>query len=454
MAHSAVTSGVDRISALPLDVRLRLLSLLPVDEAVRTGELSREWRGLWTNMPRLRLVGLERIETAEGFDVFVNHLIILRGHFPLDEFKIEARISETDESYYPYANLWIQYALKCKVRVLHVFCEPDVAYNMKLTLPLVAERLTTLNLSDVDLEKCSALVDSKLCLDFSSCPLLKDLRMQNCGIAVHKISSKSLQWLCITSFSCFNEFSRTWISAPSLISLELSDFVGEAPVLESMPFLQRAFVRLDGDQGSCDVLNPEVQKCDYESCECCYGYPLCGYQSVLLNGLSDATHLELIAHPEVYIYRRDLACCPIFGSLKTLLLNEWCLANGLHGLVCILQHSPILEELTLLLYDTKGLPSAIGEDRNHDPIEQTFACAHLKVVNIKCQVMTERVFKALILLSTCGIPHEHIRFKVTQSCDYSFSFEMPQDTTPSTGDDDAAPSATHGDATTSSTDDD
>jgi hypothetical protein len=46
-------------------------------------------------------------------------------------------------------------------------------------------------------------------------------------------------------------------------------------------------------------MNLGEHKCVYRSCECCYGYPLCGQQSVLLNGLSNATHLELIADPEV-----------------------------------------------------------------------------------------------------------------------------------------------------------
>ncbi|XP_047088835.1 F-box/LRR-repeat protein At3g58930-like [Lolium rigidum] len=442
MADKAVASGDDRISALPLDLRLRLLSLLPADEAVRSSELSREWRGLWKKMPSLRLVGLEQFETAEGFNEFVNHLIVLRGHLPLDKFEIQVRQSEAAVSY-PYANLWIQYALICKVPVLDVLCEAGVVDSIQLTVPLVSDHLTTLNLCEVDLEKCSALVDSELSLDFSSCPLLKSLSMQRCSICVHKISSKSLEQLRITSYSSFNLRSRTWISAPSLISLELSDFVGEAPILESMPFLQKAFIRLYVYDGSwCDAINPKVQKCCNQSCERCYGYPVGGYRSVLLNGLSNAIYLELIADLNVYVYRRDLTRCPIFGNLKTLLLNEWCVAHGLHGLVCILQHSPILEKLTLLFYNTKGLPIAIVDDGNHDPVEQTFACAHLKVVNIKCQVMNDRVSKTLKLLSTCGIPPEHIRLKVNQSHPYSFSFDMPQDATPSTSDHDAAPSPT------------
>lgn len=368
-------------------------------------------------MPSLRLVGLERIETAEGFNKFVNHLIVLRGHLPLDKFKINVRASEGETAeQYPYANLWIQYALICKVRVLDVDSEADLDDFIQLTVPLVSERLTTLNLCDVDVAKCSALVDSKLSLDFSSCPLLKSLTMDQCNISVHKISSKSLEQLCI-SVSSSNLGSRTLISAPSLISLKLSDIYGETPVLESMPFLRRSFIRLHaGSESWCAGIYPGggVQKCDDQSCERCYGYPVGGYQSVLLNGLSNATHLEFIADPRMYVYRRDLACCPIFGNLKTLILNEWCVANALHGLVCILQHSPVLEKLTLVFDKTEGLLSEIGDDGNHDPIEQTFTCAHLKVVNIKCEVMNERVSKTLKLFSTSGIPPEQIRLIVNQ----------------------------------------
>ncbi|KAM0900141.1 hypothetical protein ACQ4PT_020847 [Festuca glaucescens] len=261
MADRAEASGDDRISALPLDVRLRLLSMLPVEDAVRSSELSREWRGLWKKMPSLRLVGLEQFETAEDLNEFVNHLIVLRGHLPLDKFEIEVRESELAQPY-PCTNLWIQYALICKVRVLGFFGEAGFVDNIQLTVPLVSERLTTLNFSDVDLEKCSALVDSKLSLDFSSCPLLNS-----------------------------------------------------------------------------------------------------------------------------YIYRRDLAYCPMFGNLTTLLLNEWCVAYGSNGLVRILQHSPILEKLTLQFCNAEVLFGTIEDDGNHDPIEQTFASVHLKVVNIKCQVM-------------------------------------------------------------------
>jgi hypothetical protein len=50
-----------------------------------------------------------------------------------------------------------------------------------------------------------------------------------------------------------------------------------------------------------------------------------------------------------FIFRKDLKRRPSFTKLKTLLLNEWCVAANFAALVYFLQHSPILEKLTIEL---------------------------------------------------------------------------------------------------------
>ncbi|KAM0923067.1 hypothetical protein ACQ4PT_005784 [Festuca glaucescens] len=65
------------------------------------------------------------------------------------------------------------------------------------------------------------------------------------------------------------------------------------------------------------------------------------FQHVLsfLPSCQTATNLELITHPEMFIFRKDLKRRPFFTKLKTLLLNEWCVAANFAALVYFLQHT-------------------------------------------------------------------------------------------------------------------
>ncbi|KAJ3700920.1 hypothetical protein LUZ61_004625 [Rhynchospora tenuis] len=61
---------VDRISFLPDDIKISILSRLVVKEAVRTSALARSWRHTWTLLPSFRLgCHLDRLgETSKDFD--------------------------------------------------------------------------------------------------------------------------------------------------------------------------------------------------------------------------------------------------------------------------------------------------------------------------------------------------------------------------------------------------
>ncbi|KAM3223998.1 hypothetical protein ACQJBY_057409 [Aegilops geniculata] len=127
-------------------------------------------------------------------------------------------------------------------------------------------------------------------------------------------------------------------------------------------------------------------------------------------------HLKTI-NLHQFIYRWDLEWCPIFSKLKTLLLNEWFTAIDL---ACILQHSPILEMLTLQLHNTKSLTRATTAQ---ETVDQSFVCAHLKVVNIECDEVHEEIHKIVNILRTCGILRDHISIKTPSSPSYCFSFQ-------------------------------
>jgi hypothetical protein len=303
-AKAAVAEGGgedDRISDLPDALLQHVLSLLPVDEAVQTSVLARRWRGLWKSVPVLRLVGCKkRFPSAEDFDRFVNRLISVRGDSPLVRCEVEAYLSWDDYAREPeepepnvHFHSWIQYALACKVRVLKVVGD-YIGSETELVVPLVSQHLTSLDICHVFLDKDF--------VDFSSCPVLEELEMRECGFWVHSVSFPSLKRLHLTECN-FPEGFRVCVSAPSIVSLSLQDCRGKTPLFESMPLLETASIDLSyGCKDQCRGCGGD------ESCEGCHGYPVGSYQSVLLNSLSNAVNLELKDQPKVVCFH--LNCTP------------------------------------------------------------------------------------------------------------------------------------------------
>ncbi|XP_044417037.1 F-box/LRR-repeat protein At2g42720-like [Triticum aestivum] len=396
----AAASGTNR--CFGDDILRHVLSYLPLDDALQTCVLNTRWRDHWRHTTDLSLIFDDL--SFERFKQLVKLFIQLRGDSPLDKFVILA-YPESDECTYTNTMLLIEYALKCQANELIVFSHHSYD-TFVLGVPLISQHLNTIHLRLVYLESSS--------LDFSHCPVLEYLRIELCRINARRISSKSLKRMCITDQCSFPEDFHVRIFAPGLVSLQLDDFRGLTPSLEYMPFLVTAYVGLG-------ILCPELK--DRSS----HAYPV--EEGVILHGLSNAVNLELIAdyRTEKFIYSLDLKCCPIFDKLKTLLLNEWFTAIDL---VCILQHSSILEMLTLQLENTKKLISAMGAQ---ETIELSFVCAYLKVVNIECRKVDDGIHKIVNILTTCGVLRQQISIKNPHANSNCFSFqkhEQPRWRTP------------------------
>ncbi|KAM0900129.1 hypothetical protein ACQ4PT_020839 [Festuca glaucescens] len=327
-------------------------------------------------------------------------------------------------------NLWIRYALLCQVRVLSVAFGGLFPFDIG-HLPLVSRNLTNLELVNVHLN------EKFLC--FSSCPSLEELKMTKCPILVEEIFSCSLKRLSIEK--CWFYEGRVLISVPSLTSLQLTDACGTTPFLEDMPALVKATVRFTsacsetraeskmtaneacGDT-SCECCNRAIagvpNDCYDASCECCYGHDDSKEGCVFLKGLSAATDLKLIAETELIILKRDLRRCPTFSKLKTLSLNEWCVSGDHSALICILQHTPVLENLSLQL---SKVPDYIKPVKaTYNLLEHSFASENLKIVEVTCQEVDERVHNIMKSLSTCGIPLEKINIRQTNKSSGCFNF--------------------------------
>ncbi|KAL6658197.1 hypothetical protein ACP70R_003783 [Stipagrostis hirtigluma subsp. patula] len=181
---------------------------------------------------------------------------------------------------------------------------------------------------------------------------------------------------------------------------------GKTPILESMPSLVDAYVQLDEDSADqCKLWHPhyEGEDCGCESCQSSNNLGDDSYSCVLLKGLSEATNLMLISEPTTFIFRMDLRWCPTFSKLKTLLLNDyWCVPDDFNALSCILEHSPVLEKLTLLL--AEYLEPEVELEGSINPTERSAAISeHLKKVEVKCEVVGERILKVIWFLRMFNI---------------------------------------------------
>ncbi|CAL4994591.1 unnamed protein product [Urochloa decumbens] len=119
----------------------------------------------------------------------------------------------------------------------------------------------------------------------------------------------------------------------------------------------------------------------------------------LLQGLAEAKDLEMIAHSDSKdIFVRDLRWCPIFSKLKTLLLNyELCDPSDC-TLVCILGHAPVLEKLTLSDKYKVEVRGCLDEK-----VKSTMTSQHLKIVEVKCDIVNERFLNIVNFFGTLNI---------------------------------------------------
>ncbi|TVU26083.1 hypothetical protein EJB05_28612, partial [Eragrostis curvula] len=409
---AAEIGGEDRISALPDDVLHLLLSSLPSDEAVRTSVLARRWRHLWKSARAIRVSPRRRRSrghaavrwTPRSLTRFVNHLLLLRGYSPAaDECDIrcgELDDDGDDEDLSDAAGLWIRHAVSfCKCRVLRFSVRTGNRLRIP-DVPFVSQSLTKFELTDAKLAFGT--------LDFSGCPALEAVDFKTCRINLGRILSPSLRRLSMDDCN-FTGKTRTRISTPRLVSLHVTVRSGQAPFLNDMPVLVAADIRIQDDLSSDMCQGSDAWPCDKKTCYDCND--VSDGVSVLFQGLSSATDLELTSDPRVFIFRKDCQSYTTFKNLKTLLLNEWCMTADFGALVYFLRYTPVLEKLTLQLEYCEDQLAVVVTDEKYSPKEAFLASKQLNVVEIKCQKENELVGKNLIILRTHGIHSEKINIE-------------------------------------------
>ncbi|WVZ54375.1 hypothetical protein U9M48_005183 [Paspalum notatum var. saurae] len=389
-AATLASDGSDLIGALPDELLHHVLSFLPAQQSVRTCVLARRWLDLWKSATRLRIAGAADGKHRASFSKvreLVDHIVLLRGGSPLETF--EFCFDGLSDADVPRVNLWIQHALACRAQVLRLNIVWDLSSRNTSRIrpddaPLVSQHLTRA-------PWCA--VKDKFA-NFSCCPSLRVLQIEDCNLThANRISCQSLEHLRIYGTS-FSYSRRIRIHAPNLVTLQLRVHYGRTPVLETASPLLWAVVTVhDGGADLCRHLYSG--DCYDGSCQGCRNIRN-DNSCILLQGLSQAKNLVFF---QLGLKRRDLQWCLTFSMLKTLVLNEnWCVPN-VDALASVLEHSPVLEELFLQLF-SKGLRYKVQMKGRFNPKElPSTISAHLKRVEVKCEVVDETVLNVLKFLS-------------------------------------------------------
>lgn len=241
----------DRISGLPEEILVLILSRLAIKEAVRTSVLSHRWENLWkyfTGCFDFRAPGMVRdgfmrdtrsyLSGRSRYVNWVNHVLNSHQGQNLVAFRVSFRL---DRSFRRTLDSWVNFASKKGVRVLQldlgfVLSGSQNNYRFPSQLPVSSfENLSALYLSCVD-------VSDQLLADLlSNYPLLEKLRVQ-CSkslVDVKVANSRKLKHLEISYcpklkrigiFSALNlmsfKFHGKWMAmhfenVPRLVELEI-----------------------------------------------------------------------------------------------------------------------------------------------------------------------------------------------------------------------------------------
>ncbi|XP_033139821.1 probable FBD-associated F-box protein At1g32375 [Brassica rapa] len=332
----------DRISQLPEELLLRILSLLPAKDVAVTMVLSKRWKFLWTLVPTLEY-DHATYQNAEGtrFSRFVYSSLLLHEAPVLETLRLKLdRESATAVD----IGVWVKTAVKRYVRELDIdINSPSILTPVTLPWSLFAggcKTLATLKLSNMTLVDASSslpasfpslknlsLVKMKYPSEefinklLASCPVLDDLAVELCsgdGVTVLAVQIPSLKSLSLRKRpdTDDDEAYGFVIDTPSLVSFDIVDHCGELCVVESnMPEI--VYVNLD--------IN--------------YRRPW-----KMLSSLSSVKQLELCLTSS-----KEYPVGIVFHNLAHLMICT-CETEWLNLLLCVLKDSPKLQGLRIEQY--------------------------------------------------------------------------------------------------------
>ncbi|XP_056857354.1 putative F-box/FBD/LRR-repeat protein At5g56810 [Raphanus sativus] len=355
----------DRISHLPDDLLLRILSLTPVRTAMSTSLLSTRWKYVWKMMPVLVYDETCPYIGSLGFDQFCVTSLPLHEALKTLNLKLGKYTDSIDNLLFPNirSNLL---EMKINLNYYYGYYTPITFPNnltvFKTLLVLKLQGRIILDVVDSPICFLSLKILHLTCVNFgceesfarllSACPVLEDLFLQRLcsrGRFLFNMSVPSLQRLSITSERAYynSDEPRLEINTPFLNYLKIFDRCGYYNFLEDMPKLVEADVSVDMSKNE-----------------------------NLLRVLSSVEHLVICLYPSLVLDLRDSL---IFNRLLHLEL-EVCNSFRSNLLLSLLKYFPYLQSLKLgrtYPKDTENQQYCLGSEPSPVPKWLSF---HLEIL--------------------------------------------------------------------------
>ncbi|KAJ4747330.1 FBD-associated F-box protein [Rhynchospora pubera] len=373
---------IDRLSSLPDDILIHILSFLRTREAVQTCILSKRWRNTWASVPVLNFHVSDYNENESWkFDQFVNGVLENRGPALLDTIISSRYVG--DRYIDPPPIGWLHRATLLMPRVISVDIPdcygwdldfPDSVFSCssleKLELFHFSQSVPAfLSQNSIALASLKTLVLEYLTLHddfmqklFLGCPVLENLKLWICELDISDISSNALKEFTLDDCQHLQPMR---ISCPGLVSLSITSSMNIIRIisLENMASLVNASIKFSG----CKMYETKVDVSNRPN-------------SKFLSGLSNVTNLELFFWrvPDLKELWKDISNRRTFYNLKSLDFGAWNMAKDFSLIACFLEHCPVVKQLTLRLHIRPAIIQAAA--RRDVPFQREY----LEEVNILC----------------------------------------------------------------------
>ncbi|KAJ0102806.1 hypothetical protein Patl1_05021 [Pistacia atlantica] len=260
--------GEDKICKLPDSILHKILSLLPIEDVLRTSLLSKRWRYLWTSISDLDFfensLFCRPFLADTNFVNSVERLLLLHDSSNIQKFHLKLDLSVCPLR----VTTWIAAAVRCQVQEFDLSLPnevpvvlPDNLFTCELLKKLKLQMNSIFIFPDlIHMTNLTTLhVTATFPYDrstenlFSGCPLLQELVLHNCvwrhsdiiTISVPNIRTLTISRDCLQPFP-HGFYDSVRISAPKLTSLKCINYLSGEVFLCNLPSLVDAYIDIQG----------------------------------------------------------------------------------------------------------------------------------------------------------------------------------------------------------------